>query len=110
MTLARMSAPVLRNASPRPDRWRACVLGLEVDRLTARHTDTADRAREQLHQAHADGRIRRQRRVASEQLECKRLECVAHEECRCLVVGLVARRPAPAQIVVVHRRQIIVHQ
>ena len=52
----------------------------------------------------------RQRSVAGEKLERKGLKCVAHEERGRLVVRLMARRSAAAQIVVIHRRQIIVHQ
>src|SRR6185312_16599022 len=41
-------------------------LGLEVDRLATGHTEAADGAREQLHQAHADDRIGRERRITGE--------------------------------------------
>ncbi len=85
-------------------------LGLEIDGLTASHAETADRAREQLHEAHADRRVGGQSRIAGEQLECEGLQRITDQQRRRLIVRLVARRPAAAQVIVVHRRQIIVHQ
>ncbi len=43
-------------------------------------------------------------------LERQRLQCVAHEERGRLVIGLVAGRSTAAQVIIVHRRQIVVHQ
>src|SRR6185312_5930656 len=86
------------------------ALGLEVDRLSARHPETADRARKQFDQAHADGGIARQRRVAGKQLERQGLKRISDEQRGRLIVRPMTRRSAPPQIVIVHRGQVIVYE
>src|SRR6185312_3353270 len=86
------------------------ALYFEIDRLTACHAETAARLGEQRDQLEAYGGRGGQRRVRREQLEGERLQPVADQNRRRLVVGLVAGGSAAAQIVIVHRRQIVVHE
>jgi len=48
--------------------------------------------------------------TAGEGFEGERLEGITAEDGRGLVKGPVARRPTTAEVVVVHRRQVIVHE
>ena len=54
--------------------------------------------------------VRRQSRTVREHLEREHLQRIADENRGRFVEGAVAGRPAAAQIVVVHRRQVVVHQ
>jgi hypothetical protein len=51
-----------------------------------------------------------ERRVGGEDLEGQRLHGIGGEDRRGLVEGAVGGGPAPAQVVVVHRRQVVVDQ
>src|SRR5579872_5627398 len=83
--------------------------GQHVDHLPASHP-TGTRGRSQPHDQLAP-RLRVRMRVRLRQhLECAGLERVARQDRRRLIERLVRGRLAPAQIVVVHRRQIVMHQ
>jgi hypothetical protein len=47
---------------------------------------------------------------AREHLECERQECVAHEDCGCFAVDFVARGPPAAEVIIIHGRQVVVHE
>ena len=86
------------------------ALHCQIDCLAPGHAKRAARLGQQLDQSQTHGRRGRQCRIACQQLEGQRLQGVAHQNRRGLIVGLVTRRPAAAQIVVIHCRQIIVHE
>jgi hypothetical protein len=110
-TLTRMIAPVLRACMSSTCAISSrCPLHGEINGLAAGHTERAARLRQQIDQPQAYRRRGRQRGIASEQLEGERLQSITHQDRRRLVVGFVAGRPATAQIVVIHRRQVIVHE
>ena len=89
----------------------SCVpLHRQIDRLAAGHAEGADGLRQHVDQPQADGGRGGQLRIARQQLKRQRLQRIAHQQRRRLIIGLVAGRPAAPQIVVVHRRQVIVHQ
>lgn len=48
--------------------------------------------------------------VFAQHAESQGLQCIAGEDGGGLIVGLVARGPAPSQIVVVHRREVVMHE
>ena len=83
------------------------VLGLQVGHLPGDHARRPRRPGQLADQLH------RQRRIVhpvGEDLEGERQEAVARQNRGRLVKGLVAGRPAAPQIVVVHRRQIVVDE
>ena len=49
------------------------------------------------------------RRIGQD-LKRQRLQCVAGENCRCFAEGAMGRRAPAPQVVVVHRREIVVNQ
>ena len=87
------------------------AFGLEVDRLAAGHAGGAARVGQRV-----DACVRGSPGPAAmpgcarQQLERQRLQRVAGEDRGRLVEGLVAGRAAAAQVVVVHRRQVVVDQ
>ena len=86
------------------------ALHLEIDGLAAGHPERAARFAEQVDQAQAHRRGSGQRRVAGQELKRQRLQGIADQDRGGLVEGFVARRASAAQIVIVHRGQVIVHQ
>ena len=89
----------------------AASLGLEVERLAAGHAAEPGGARQR--RAPASSRALRPASVASpvgEDVEGKRQQAVAGEDGGRLVEGAVHGRLAAAQIVVVHRRQVVMDQ
>jgi hypothetical protein len=78
---------------------------VEVDRLAARHADRARRLREQRARRRRVAQLR-----APERLERLRLQRVAGEQRGRLAERDVAGRPAAPHRVVVHRRQVVVHE
>jgi hypothetical protein len=88
----------------------ALPLDGEVDRLTTGHPEASTRLGEQIDQPQSYGRRCGQRWIAREQLERQRLQRIPDQQGRRLVERLVAGRPAPTQVVVVHGRQVVVHE
>ena len=86
------------------------AFGGEVERLPAGHAGGAARVGERLDHAHADRGVGRQARMRRQQLEGQHLQRIAGQDRRRFVERLVAGRPAAAQVVVVHGRQVVVHQ
>jgi len=83
---------------------------LEVERLAADHPGRTDRPCEPAHNLRLGAGPLAERRVGAENLECERLERVAGEDRRSFVEPPVGRGAAAAQVVVVHRGQIVVYQ
>ena len=107
----RISAPVfiacsvMMPASSRP----ACCLGLEVERLAAGHAAApAARARPAPARPRRAGSDRS--RAIGDDVEGQRQQRVAGQDGGRLVEGLVHGRLAAAQIVVVHRRQVVMDE
>ena len=82
----------------------------QIDRLAAGHAESAAGLRQHVDQPQTDRRCGRQRRIARQQLKGQRLQGIAHQHRGGLIERLVTGRPAAAQIIVIHRRQIVVHQ
>ncbi len=82
----------------------------KVECLSARHAGRAAGVGKCLDDAHPNGTVVRQAGMTREQLECEDLQRIAGQDRGRLVVGLVARGPAAAQVVVVHCRKVVVHQ
>ncbi len=82
----------------------------QVDRLATRHALRAAGFRQRADNGQALRRVRRHRPVLSEDLEGQDLERIAGEDRGRLVESLVAGRPTPAQVVIVHRRQIVMDE
>ena len=85
------------------------ALGLEVECLAARHAAQPRSQRQMTHELAAQRRIVMGGRVG-ENIERIGEQAVAGEDRGRLVIGLVDRGTSAPQIVVVHRRQVIVHQ
>jgi hypothetical protein len=83
--------------------------GLEVELLAARHAARAGGERQRLHHLELPARIIRDL-IFRNQLKSKRLECIANEQRSGFVVLDVHRGLAAAQDIVVHARQIVVHE
>ncbi len=81
----------------------------EIDCLPARHAAAAARDGEDLHHFDLNRRIIGET-VLGEQLKRERLQTIAHEEGGCLVEFDVASRLAAPKNVVVHARQVVVHE
>jgi hypothetical protein len=84
------------------------ALGIEIDGLPAGHAERSRGVGEQAHEVDhlpgiEPGRVR-------QHLERERLQCVRGEDRRGLVELAVHRGLAAPQVVVVHRRQVVVHQ
>ena len=110
--LARVHVGQRRGVEGRPGRAVVRAHGVEVDRLAADHAggaggggDHADR----LQLARDDGRMRVVR-LARQPGERLGEEAVADEDRLALAEADVRRRPSAAQVVVVHRRQVVVDQ
>ena len=91
-------------------RWRTLeFVGLQIEALSPNHAGRSRGCGQSAHELGADGRV-----VvgigARQQTECDRQERIASEDRRPFVEGLVHGRLAPAQIVVVHGGQVVVHQ
>ena len=88
---------------------RLARFGFEIERLSADHAAQTGGARQQQHQIGAHGRVRMGRRVGE---HVKRIgqQAVAGQDRGGFIKGLVAGRTSPTQIVVVHRRQIVMYQ
>ncbi len=84
-------------------------LRLEVEHLPAGHAADAGGARQRGNERDADCRVGIGLLVGKH-VEGKRQKRVADEDRGRVVIGAVRRRPAAAEIVVVHRRQVVVHQ
>ena len=84
------------------------ALGLQIHRLTADHAARPTGAGERRHHSHA--RLGAQPRRLGQGLEGQRLERVAGQDRRRLVEGAMTGRTPATQVVVVHRRQIVVDQ
>ena len=82
----------------------------EVDGLTACHAEGADTLRQQTRHRQAAQGIRSISRGAGEQLERERLQGITRQDGGGFVEGAVAGGSPPTQIIVIHRRQIVVHQ
>ena len=82
----------------------------EIDGLAAGHAARAARVREDAHHLEPRGRRHAAGCIVREHIERERLQRVAHENRRGFVEGAMARGPAAAQVVVVHRGQVVVHE
>jgi hypothetical protein len=87
----------------------AAGLGLQVQHLPAHHAGVTGGARQLQHQFGPHRGLGMGRGIAHD-LEGQRQQPVAGQDRGGLVEGLVTGRPAAAQIVVVHGRQVVVHQ
>ena len=85
------------------------ALRLEVHHLPARHAGRAGSAGEIEDELGADERIGVSRGIG-EHLERQRVEAIAGEDRGRLVELLVHRRAAAAQVIIVHRRQVVMDQ
>ena len=85
------------------------ALGLEVEHLAAAHAFPTGGAGEAEHQLGADGGIGVGIRT-SQNFEREGQQPIAGQNCGRLVELLVDRRQAAAQVVVVHRGQIVMDQ
>ena len=83
--------------------------GFEIERLSADHAGVARRDRERQDQFGAHAGVGMARGIA-QQFERQRLQSVAGQNRAPLVIGFPNRRAAAAHLVVVHSRQIVVHQ
>ena len=88
----------------------ALPFGRHVERLAADHAGRSRGAREPREDLDLCLRSRRERTIGGEHLERERLQRVAGEDRRRLVELPMRRRAAAPQIVVVHRRQVVVHE
>ena len=88
----------------------ALALGGHVERLAADHARGSRSAREPGEDLDLCLRSTPRARVGGEHLERERLQRVAGEDRRRFVELPVSRRAAAPQIVVVHRRQVVVHE
>ncbi len=87
----------------------ALLHGFEIDGLAAGHAARADRVSQ--HAQHLDARgCGNGRGSVCENFEGTGLQRVAHEDGRRFIEGAMAGGTSTAQIVVVHRRQVVVHQ
>ena len=91
------------------------LLRRQVERLATGHAAQSRGARQPAHKVEPPlqrlGRLaRRDRRYVGDNVERQRQQAVAGEDRRRLVEGAVHRRLAAAQIVVVHRRQVVMDQ
>ena len=86
------------------------ALRLEIDRLTAGHAEGAAGLAQHVDQTQPHRRRGRQCRIARQQLKRQRLQRIAHQHRGGLVEGLVTGGPAAPQVVVIHRRQIVMDQ
>ena len=83
------------------------ALGFEIEQLTADHAAETGRTGERFHQCDADDRVRRGRLVG-EDVEGVGQKRVAREDRGRLIVFLMCGRLAAPEIIVVHRRQVVV--
>lgn len=83
------------------------ILRSEVGDLSGDHPRCTGRLRQLADQGHGGARIVD---PLGQQLKRQRQQGVAGEDGGCFVERLVARRTTPPQIVVVHRRQIVMDQ
>ena len=81
----------------------------KIQHLAADHAADARRARQRAGQQQPHGRIL-VNLVAGDDVECERQQRVAGEDRGGIIRLLVQRRPAAAQIAVVHRRQVVMDQ
>ena len=105
-----MSAPVFRPCSlVMVGRSNDVLFRLQIHHLPARHAGGAGRARKLQHQFGADEGIGVSRGIG-ENLERQRVEAVARQDRGRLVESLVDGGFAASEIVIVHRRQIVMNQ
>ena len=90
-------------------RAEALPFGAEIERLAERHAVPATGFGQQQDKLGANGRIGMRLRIAQD-LEGQRQQCIAGQDGGCLVEGDMQRGTAAADGVVVHRRQIVMHQ
>ncbi len=104
-TLESHTVPAITKAAEQAGRPppRVCV-GLPVC-----VTDDPDDARERADQLNAHGRIG-MCFLARQNVEREGQQAVARKDRGCFVEGLVRRRPPTPQIVIVHRRQVVMHE
>jgi len=82
----------------------------QIQGLPACHAGGTAGMRKQLNHAHAHLGRCRNRGVGGENLESQHLQSVADQNSGGLIEGFVAGGPPAAQIIIVHRGQIVVHQ
>ena len=85
------------------------MLGDQIDHLTADHSGRPGRRGQRADQLAANRRIA-VRIGIGQHAECRGQQPVAGEHCGRVIELLMAGRAAAAQIAVVHRRQIVVHE
>ena len=109
-----MSAPVFRllqalRHGRRPALRTAELVGLQVETLPAHHAGRPGGAGEPRDEGGACSRAAGSG-VARQHLESQGQQGVARKDGRPVIERLVHRRPAAAHLVVVHGRQVVVHQ
>ncbi len=82
---------------------------LDIEHLPAHHAGLAGGLRKARDQGHPDRGVRMGLAIG-EDLEGKGQKGIAGEDRRGLVKGLVRRRPPPAQVVIVHGREIVMDE
>ena len=88
----------------------ALAHGFEIDCLTARHAPRSGKHRQVLDHLQARASIVDHFRVVADDVKRKRLQRVAGENRGCFVELAVAGRATAPQVVVIHRRQIVMNQ
>jgi len=83
--------------------------GLDVEHLPTHHAGLAGGLREARDQGHPDRGVRMGLGIGKD-LEGKGQQGIAGKNGRGLVKGLVRRRPPPAQVVIVHGREIVMDE
>src|SRR5216684_2256106 len=81
----------------------------EIEHLASGHAAEPGRACKPEHERDADRGVRVGLRPCQD-VECKREQAIAYQNGSCLVECLVQRRPAAAQVIIVHRRQVVVYK
>jgi hypothetical protein len=82
----------------------------QIDGLTAGHSKGAAGFGQQLNESQASCRGTRQGRIPGQHVEGQRLQGIAHQNTRCLVIRLVNRWPTATKVVIVHGWQIVVYE
>ena len=83
---------------------------LQVNRLTAGHAERSTGLCQHLNHCDALGRAQRCVVILGQHFEGKGLQCIANEQGRCFVIGLVYGCFAAAKIIVIHGWHVVVYQ
>jgi hypothetical protein len=82
----------------------------QINGLATGHPKGTAGFRQQLNEPQPGCRRTWKRRVSGQDVKCQRLQGVAHQDGRCLVIGLVNRWPTATKVVIIHRGEIIVYE